>query len=102
MRLSKMQWEELKVIILIILKYVSLGIVYVWSTRVLVMSLSNFLVRNHIEYVDQFTLGIWLLVISYIVYAIGTPFYLLYNCLIRMSYVNFAIFKQQHGTHDDS
>lgn len=79
MKLRKTQWEELKVIILIFLKYILLGTLYLWTTKLLLSSLGDLLERNHIEHIDQFTFGAWLFVISYIIYALGTPFYIMYN-----------------------
>lgn len=84
-KLRKTQRKELKVIILIFLKYILLGTIYLWTTKLLLSSLGDLLERNYIEDIDQFTFEVWLFVIGYISYVLGTPFYILYNFLIHMT-----------------
>lgn len=70
MKLSKTQREELKVIILIFLKYMLLGTLYFWVTKFLLISLRDLFETNHIEDTGQFTFGVWFFVIAYMIYAL--------------------------------
>ncbi len=69
-KLSKTQREELKVIILIFLKYMLLGTLYFWVTKFLLISLRDLFETNHIEDTGQFTFGVWFFVIAYMIYAL--------------------------------